>query len=161
MQPYIRAMTRTFWRERRTHFVLFIIIATAFSIFMRQFNPIFEKYQAPQEMIVFPLFIELFSISMLIIAGLGSSVMPLKIPDHLYVKPVSSRFLVAIYLVLSILSVVLIHLITVLLYRFVGHLDWPVIMPLIFLISIILCAYAAFWSFSDTPFLCAISIRIW
>ena len=160
MQSYIKAMTWVFWRERRTNFILFIIIASAFSIFMRQFNPIFEKYQAPQLMIVFALFIELFSIFMLIIAGLGSSVMHLKIPDQLYVKPVSSRFLVAIYFVLSILSAILIHLIAVLLYRFVGHLDWPVIIPMIFLISIILWAYAAFWSFSDAPFLCMTATSI-
>ena len=160
MQPYIKAMAWAFWRERRMHFTLFIVIASAFSIFMRQFNPIFEKYQAPQLMTVFALFIELFSISMLIIAGLGSSVMHLNIPDQLYVKPVSSRFLVSIYFILSILTSILIHMIAVLLYRFVGHLDWPVIIPLIFLISIILCAYTAFWSFSDTPFLCAISTSI-
>jgi len=160
MQPYIKAMTWAFWRERRTHIALFIIIASAFSIFMRKLNPLFEKYQEGQLLIIFPLCIELVSLSMLIIIGLGSSVMHLKIPDQLYVKPVSSRFLVSIYLVLSILSAVLIHLIAVLLYRFVGHLDWPVIIPLICMISIIIFAYAAFWSFSDAPFLCWIAISI-
>ena len=160
MQPYIKAMIWAFWRERRINFVLFIIIASAFSIFMRQFNPIFEKYDSLQIMIVFALFIELSSLFMTIIAALGLSVMHLKIPDQLYVKPVSSRFLVSIYFFLSILSAILIHLIAVLLYRFVGHLDWPVIMPLIFLISIIICAYAAFWTLSDVPFLCMIATAL-
>ncbi len=154
MQPYLKALAWAFWRERRTHFALFIIIASAFSVFMYEFNSLFEKYEAMEIIVIFAMLIELFCLAILIIAGFGSSLMHLKIPDHLYVKPVSSRFLVAIYLGLSILSVVLIHLITVLLYRFVGILDWPVIIPLTCLITIILCVHTIFWSLSDTPFIC-------
>lgn len=160
MQPYIKAMTWAFWRERRTFFALFIIVASAFSIFMHNFNPVFEKYEAMQVIKIFAAFIEFFSLTMLIIAGFGSSVMPLRMPDYLYVKPVSSRFLVMIYICLSILSLIIIHLITVLLYRYVGHLDWPVISSLICLTSLILCAYASFWSFSDAPFLCMTATTI-
>ena len=160
MQPYIKAMTWAVWRERRIAFFLFIIMASGFSILIRQFVPIFERYESTQVLIVLAVFIELFNLYMIIITGLGSSVMHLKIPDHIFVKPVSSRFLVTMYLILSILITVLIHLTAVVIYRFLGHLDWPVITPLICLISIIICAYASFWSLSDTPFLCVIITTI-
>ncbi len=156
MQPYIKAMTWAFWRERRFVFILFILMSIAFSMLVRRFNPIFEKYGPTDVITVLAITIELLHLCILIIAGLGSSVMHIKIPDHIFIKPVSSRFLVMMYLILSILIAVLIHLAAVVIYRFIGHLDWPVITPLICLISIIICAYASFWSFSDTPFLCVI-----
>ncbi|MBN2588863.1 MAG: hypothetical protein JXA96_03295 [Sedimentisphaerales bacterium] len=160
MQPYIKAMTWAFWRERRIHFISFIILASTFSVSIRQFIPIFEKYKSMQLIYIFAVFFEIASLGMLIISAFGSSVMNLKIPDQLYVKPVSSRFLTLVYLAFSILSAIVIHLIAVLLYRFVGHLDWPLISPLIGFISIILCAYSLYWIFSDSPLLCVISITV-
>jgi len=160
MQPYTKAIAWTFWRERRSYFALFLIMAMAYSLFIRQFSPMIEKYEATQISIIFALFIELFSISMLMISGLNSQVIPLNINDHLYTKPVPSHKQVLIYLGLAFLSIFSIHLISVLLFRFVALIDWPFIMPLINLFTITLCVFAILWSLIELPFLCLSAITI-
>ena len=84
MQPYIKAMTWAFWRERRFVFIMFIIMAGGFCMLVRQFNPIFEKYGPEHVITVLAVTIELLHLFILIFAGFGSSVMNLKIPDHIF-----------------------------------------------------------------------------
>lgn len=158
MQPYLKAMAWAFWQEKRQHIALFLISATAFSIFMSKYYSLFKEYDANEVMMVFALFIEAFSLAGIMITSMGSQVMRLDIPQHLYTKPLSSRMLVGIYLSLTIVSVILIHLITAALYRLIGHIDWPIAVPLIGLITAVLCVHAIFWSLSSAPLICSMTV---
>ena len=160
MQPYIKTMAWGFWRERRSHIAMFITMAGAFSIFMSKYYPLLEHYDGEQVVAVFAMFIELFGIAGLMIISMTSSTMRLEIPDHLYTKPVSSRMLVGIYLSLTMISVIVIHLITAVLYTLVGHIDWPIVMPLIGLVTIVLCVHTIFWSLSAVPLVCCLAEMI-
>lgn len=154
MQPYIKAMAWGFWRERRVHFALFAAIVGAFSVFISQSYPVLEHYEAEYNITVFAMLVELLGIAGLIIIGFGSPTMHLNIPGQLYTKPVSSRLLVGVYLGLAIVTVVAMHLFTAALYTFVGHIDWPIGVPLLGLVTIVLCAHAIYWSLSAVPLVC-------
>jgi hypothetical protein len=154
MQPYIKAMAWGFWRERRLHLVLFTAVVGAFSIFISQCYPVLEHYEAEYNITVFAMLVELLGIAGLMVIGFASPTMHLNIPGQLYSKPVSSRLLVGAYLGLAITAVVAMHLLTVLLYTFVGRIDWPVGVPLLGLVTIVLCAHAIYWSLSAVPLVC-------
>lgn len=154
MQPYIKAMAWGYWRERRVHFAMFAALVGAFSVFIGKYYPAFEHYEAERTMAVFAMLVELFGIAGLIVIGFASPTMHLNIPGQLYAKPVSSRLLVGVYLGLALLTVVAMHLVTTVLYAFVGGMDWPVGVPLLGLVTMILCAHAIYWSLSSVPLVC-------
>ncbi|MFC1781731.1 hypothetical protein ACFLZ8_05670 [Planctomycetota bacterium] len=156
MQPYTKALAWAFWRERCSNCILFITILCAFGIFIKEFNSLSMQRISP----VVAIIIETFGLAGFVISGIKSPLTRLKIPDTLYVKPVSSRFLAAVYLGLTILSVILMHLIAVLLYRLVGLFDLPVFVPLLALITVTLCVHAIYWSLSDAPVVCCVTTMI-
>jgi hypothetical protein len=153
MQPYIKAMAWGFWRERRLHIACCIAIAGAFSVFMSEWYAQFERYESVNLLMMFAMLIEAFGLGGFIVLGCATPSMRFDIPAQLSTKPVSSHMLVGIYLGLTIFSVVVLHLVITLLYRAIGHVDWPILVPLIGLITFVLCAYAAYWSLSGAPVL--------
>jgi hypothetical protein len=157
MRPYIKAMAWGFWRERRLHIACFVAIAAAFSVFMSEHYTLFERYESLPLLMVFALLIEGFGLGGFIVLGCSTPSMRFDIPLHLSTKPVSSRMLVGIYLGLTIFCVIALHLIITLLYRLIGHVDWPILVPLIGLITFVLCAYAAYWSLSGAPVLLGVA----
>ncbi len=157
MQAYIKTMAWGFWRERRLHIACLIAIAGAFSVFMSEYHALFEHYESVKLLMVFALLIEGFGLGGFIALGCSTPSMRFDLPVHLSTKPLSSRMLVGIYLGLTISCVIVLHLIITLLYRVIGHVDWPVLVPLIGLITFVLCAYAAFWSLSGSPVLLGIT----
>lgn len=157
MQAYIKTMAWGFWRERRVHIACCVAIAGAFSVFMSEHYTLFERYDSVPLLKVFALFIEAFGLGGFIVLGCSAPSMRVDLPVHLSTKPVSSRMLVGIYLGLTILSVVVLHLTITLLYRLIGHVDWPILVPLIGLITFVLCAYAAYWSLSGSPALLGVA----
>ena len=153
MQPYIKTMAWGFWQERRLHIACVVAIASAFSVFMSEYYTLFERYDSVPLLMVFALFIEAFGLGGFIVLGCATPSMRVDIPVHLSTKPVSARMLAGIYVGLTILSVCALHLAITLLYRGIGHIHWPILVPLIGLITFVLCAFAAYWSLSSSPVL--------
>lgn len=151
MQTYIKSMAWAFWRERRSHVIFFIALALAFSLFTHAFSAVLEQYEAMQLVVIFAVMIEGFGLAGVMIIGIESQTLRMNIPDHLYARPVPTRSLIGTYFGLTILTVLGLHLTTVLLYQGIGQLDWPVVVPLLGLTTLVLCVHAAVWTLSSSP----------
>ena len=161
----ITVIKSIFWshlRQCRIHLFLFAAAAIAFSVFISQYkyilNPnLFLDHNSKQTIMILAIIIEIFGLSAFIISQLNTS-RNLAIPEYLYTKPVSSRLLAGTYLGTTIAGMTAVHLITALIYRMIGHINWPVLMPLIILITFTLAIYVIFWALSEVPVIMCMAI---
>ncbi|MFC1762722.1 hypothetical protein ACFL6U_11680 [Planctomycetota bacterium] len=153
MQPMIKAIAWRFWRHTALGMVFFLALASAFSALFHAFNTRFLSYAAGEvhyEQFIFIATL-LETMGMIFIINIGSGCFNL--PGDVYTKPVSTRLLVGTHLGLSVFSVIVLHLAFALLFTFMGHINWPIGIPLLVLITVVLFMYAVFWCLSELPVL--------
>ncbi len=152
MLTIIRALAWEFWQSSCWIIISLFGIACALSLLFYQAPAHFQQeYQ--QAVVPVMAFIELLGIGVLFYIGYyARTANRLGFPQHLYLKPLSSLWLVGIVLALSLLCVFAIHLGIAFLFRMIGRIHWPIAVPLLFLVALVTCMHAIVYALCASPF---------
>ncbi len=148
MDAIVRALTWEFYRENRWWW----ICLTAAVLAIGALALVFDEPANPAELPPLIFFLVLFaeaklSLFFLFMKQYNNQLQRLGFPLHLYTKPISTLFLVAWRLTLSIVAVMALHGIIVLTFRFCGLVTSPWLKPALLLALVVAWGQAMVWLF--------------
>ena len=147
MKPYIKKMAWEFWHENRLSLLIGMGILVCFlNIFLMHVDITTDAQAIQYSHVVFMMFIMCAVTGIISVGHYNRSTVRLGIPVTLYAKPVGVHEVVMIRQLAACTMSVMVYLaIDIIIWIKTGQ-AWPVVLPMVYIITLTTCLQAAIWA---------------